>query len=109
MRPFIGRYLPVVNHEPTDRPGGTVVQVRGTSDERSDAELVAAVVEHDRGALRELFERHEPAGVAIGSSVRSVWPSMIVGMAFWFLAFGLYWAWNNAGVHAFAPLVRASE
>ena len=34
--------------------------VRTLSDGRSDAELVAAVVERDRGALRELFDRHEP-------------------------------------------------
>ena len=34
--------------------------VRSVSDGRSDAELVAAVVERDRGALRELFDRHEP-------------------------------------------------
>ncbi len=32
----------------------------GVRDERSDEELVAAVVERDRGALRELFDRHEP-------------------------------------------------
>ena len=30
-----------------------------SSDTRSDAELVAAVVSRDRGALRELFDRHE--------------------------------------------------
>ena len=30
-----------------------------TLDRRSDAELVAAIVEHDRGALRELHARHE--------------------------------------------------
>lgn len=30
-----------------------------TLDRRSDAELVAAIVEHDRGALRQLHARHE--------------------------------------------------
>lgn len=34
--------------------------VSSSSERRSDAELVAAVVESDRGALRELFDRHEP-------------------------------------------------
>jgi RNA polymerase sigma-70 factor, ECF subfamily len=34
--------------------------VHRTSDTRSDMELVAAVIERDRGALRELFDRHEP-------------------------------------------------
>lgn len=31
-----------------------------SGDLRSDAELIAAVAERDRGALRELFDRHEP-------------------------------------------------
>lgn len=33
---------------------------RSARDERSDDELVVAIVERDRGALRELFDRHEP-------------------------------------------------
>ncbi len=33
---------------------------RGERTDRSDAELVAAVADRDRGALRVLFERHEP-------------------------------------------------
>lgn len=33
---------------------------RGCHDRRSDAELVAAVVDRDRGALQELYVRHEP-------------------------------------------------
>ena len=34
--------------------------VREAADSRTDAELVAAVRESDRGALHELFSRHEP-------------------------------------------------
>lgn len=33
---------------------------RGSPDERSDVELVAAVVDRDRAALQELYVRHEP-------------------------------------------------
>ncbi len=33
---------------------------RGCPDGRSDVELVAAVVDRDRGALQELYVRHEP-------------------------------------------------
>ncbi len=33
---------------------------RGHLDRRSDVELVAAVVDRDRGALQELYVRHEP-------------------------------------------------
>ena len=33
---------------------------RGSPDGRSDVELVAAVVDRDRGALQELYVRHEP-------------------------------------------------
>lgn len=35
-------------------------EAHGGLDRRTDAELVAAVAESDRGALRELFVRHEP-------------------------------------------------
>jgi RNA polymerase sigma-70 factor (ECF subfamily) len=33
---------------------------RGRPDRRSDVELVTAVVDRDRGALQELYQRHEP-------------------------------------------------
>ena len=33
---------------------------RASPDGRSDAELVAAVVDRERGALQELYARHEP-------------------------------------------------
>jgi RNA polymerase sigma-70 factor (ECF subfamily) len=46
-----------------NRPVRSVAQLcmtRGCRDERSDVELVAAVVDRDRAALHELYTRHEP-------------------------------------------------
>jgi RNA polymerase sigma-70 factor (ECF subfamily) len=48
----------------------------GAVDRRSDAELVAALRESDRGALRELFERHEP-WLATRLSRRCADPAMV--------------------------------
>jgi RNA polymerase sigma-70 factor, ECF subfamily len=45
-------------------------------DDRSDAELLAAVADADRGALRELFVRHEP-WMAIRLSRRCADPAIV--------------------------------
>ena len=45
-------------------------------DDRSDAELLAAVADADRGALRELFVRHEP-WLAIRLSRRCADPAIV--------------------------------
>ncbi len=44
----------------TVRSVAQLCMVRGSPDERSDVELVAAVVDRDRAALQELYTRHEP-------------------------------------------------
>ena len=44
------------------------------------------------------------AGVALGRTFRRLAPFMVAGSVFWFLAFGFSWAWNNAGLHALAPV-----
>ena len=43
-------------------------------------------------------------GVAAGRAVRRAAPVMIVGAVVWFVFFGMAWAWNANGLHAFAPL-----
>jgi RNA polymerase sigma-70 factor (ECF subfamily) len=45
-----------------NRTGGTVAQagMNPSGGERTDAEVLAAVASQDRGALRILYERHEP-------------------------------------------------
>ena len=60
-------------------------------------------------ALHSIVELMQPpliiavagaSGVALGRTFRKRALSMIAGSIFWFLAFGLYWAWNIPGVHA---------
>ena len=45
---------------PTTRSVAQLCMPRGCPAGRSDSELVAAVVDRDRGALHELYMRHEP-------------------------------------------------
>ena len=44
------------------------------------------------------------SGVALGRTFRRLAPSLIIGSILWFLAFGFYWVWNNAGLHAVAAV-----
>lgn len=44
------------------------------------------------------------SGVALGRTFRRRAPSMVAGAVFWYLAFGLSWAFNIAGGHALAAV-----
>jgi hypothetical protein len=43
------------------------------------------------------------SGIALGRTFKRLTPTIVVGSTLWFLAFVLYWVWNNAGLHAIAP------